>query len=79
MVFHDHNIMTAEEALHNYYKKGKCSQPEIAAQLLVSQASVHNWLSGKKKIPMESYPAISRLCGVSLLQLLPHEWINELG
>ena len=70
--------MTAEEALHTYYKRGKCSQPEIAEQLQVSQASVHNWLSGKKKVPMESYPAVSRLCGVPLLQLLPDEWIVKL-
>lgn len=71
--------MTAEEALHMYYKKSGCSQPRIAMMLDTNQSSVHNWLSGKKKVPMEYYCAVARLCEVGLLQLLPEDWRNCLG
>ena len=66
--------MTAEEALHTYYKGSGCSQPEIALNLQVSQSAIHNWLSGKTKIPMEHYPGISKLCGLKLSEILPETW-----
>ncbi|SEJ08768.1 hypothetical protein SAMN04487995_3154 [Dyadobacter koreensis] len=66
--------MTAEEALHTYYKTGTISQPKIALMLEVSQASVHNWLSGKNKIPVEFYDRIAKLCNINLLEILPSEW-----
>jgi len=71
--------MTAKEALHHYYNKSGDSQPEIAFKLKVSQSSVHNWLSGKKNIPMESYYVISRLCEIDLMQLLPDDWKSALN
>ncbi|PWJ52848.1 YdaS antitoxin of YdaST toxin-antitoxin system [Dyadobacter jejuensis] len=71
--------MTAKEALHHYYKESGDSQPEIASKLKISQSSVHNWLSGKKEIPMESYCAIAKLCGIELLQLLPEDWKSALA
>lgn len=66
--------MTAEEALQTYYKKGKISQPEIALTLEVSQTSIHNWLSGKNKIPIEFYDRIAKLCSIDLIEILPSEW-----
>ena len=66
--------MTAEEALRTYYKKRKISQPDIALMLEVSQTSVHNWLSGKNKIPIEFYDRIAKLCNINLLEILPSEW-----
>jgi len=66
--------MTAEEALHTYYKTGTISQPKIALMLEVSQASVHNWLSGKNKIPVGFYDRIAKLCNINLLEILPSEW-----
>ena len=71
--------MTAEEALRTYYKKTGCSQPEIASKLEVSQSAIHNWLSGKTKIPMEYYQSISQLCGIKLSEILPETWKVTLG
>ena len=71
--------MTAEEALHTYYKKRGCSQPEIASKLEVSQSAIHNWLSGKTKIPMEHYQGIAKLCGIKLSEILPESWKVTLG
>lgn len=66
--------MTAEEALHTYYKKREISQPEIALMLEVSQTSIHNWLSGKNKIPIEFYDRIAILCNIDLIKILPGGW-----
>lgn len=76
MIFSNQNCcrMTAEEALHTYYKTGTISQPKIALMLEVSQASVHNWLSGKNKIPVGFYDRIAKLCNINLLEILPSEW-----
>ncbi|GLU57006.1 helix-turn-helix domain-containing protein [Dyadobacter frigoris] len=66
--------MTAEEALQTYYKKREISQPEIAFMLEVSQTTVHNWLSGKHKIPIEFYDRIAKLCNIDLIEILPEGW-----
>lgn len=76
MIFSNQNCcrMTAEEALQTYYKEGKISQPEIAHMLEVSQTSVHNWISGKNKIPIEFYDRIAKLCNIDLIEILPDGW-----
>jgi transcriptional regulator with XRE-family HTH domain len=66
--------MTAEKALHTYYRKSNLSQPELALVLEVSQTTIHNWLSGKNKIPMEFYDRISKLCDIDLVDILPDQW-----
>ncbi|WP_159472678.1 helix-turn-helix transcriptional regulator [Dyadobacter sp. 3J3] len=66
--------MTAEEALQTYYKQREISQPEIALALEVSQTSVHNWLSGKNKIPVDFYDRIANLCNIDLIEILPGGW-----
>lgn len=66
--------MAAEEVLQIYYKKSHQSQPEMALALDVSQTTIHNWISGKHKIPMEFYDRIVKLCGVELVDILPNEW-----
>jgi len=70
--------MTAEEILYAYYVKTRMSQPELAEALNVSQTTIHNWLSGKKKIPMEHFYNISQLCGCDLRLLLPEDWLTAL-
>ncbi|TKT93592.1 helix-turn-helix transcriptional regulator [Dyadobacter frigoris] len=76
MIFSNQNCcrMTAEEALQTYYKKREISQPEIAFMLEVSQTTVHNWLSGKHKIPIEFYDRIAKLCNIDLIEILPEGW-----
>ena len=71
--------MTAEEALLTYYKNSHQSQPELAIALNVSQTTIHNWLSGKNKIPIDYYVVISRLSEVDLVSLLPEEWKRSLA
>ncbi|TDE16822.1 YdaS family helix-turn-helix protein [Dyadobacter psychrotolerans] len=66
--------MTAEEALRIYYQQSGDSQPLLAVKLQVSQAAVHNWLSNKKRIPLEYYPRVSEICGVNLFEILPENW-----
>ena len=46
----------------------------MALALDVSQTTIHNWISGKHKIPMEFYDRIVKLCGVELVDILPNEW-----
>lgn len=56
------------------YINSRLSQPEIALRLEVSQTIIHNWLSGKNKIPMEFYDRIAELCDIELSELLPDQW-----
>ncbi|TDE12937.1 helix-turn-helix domain-containing protein [Dyadobacter psychrotolerans] len=51
----------------------------MAARLEVSQSAIHNWLSGKTKIPMEYYQSIAKLCGIKLTEILPESWKITLG
>jgi transcriptional regulator with XRE-family HTH domain len=66
--------MTAEDAFFTYYKNSHQSQPELANKLNVSQTTIHNWLSGKNRIPMEFYDRVAMLCGVRLSDILPDQW-----
>ena len=69
--------MSAEEVLQRYYKATRVSQPHLALELGVSQATVHHWLSGRRKIPMEHYVMIANICDVRLDEMLPGSW-NEM-
>ncbi|TDB57953.1 helix-turn-helix transcriptional regulator [Arundinibacter roseus] len=59
------------EVMKAFRYSAKLSQQEMANLLNVSQATYHNWETGKYKVPLEAYPSIATCCGISLTDLLP--------
>jgi DNA-binding XRE family transcriptional regulator len=70
--------MTLEDVLRRYYQEHNVTQPELADALEVSQTTIHNWLSGKSKIPIRHYFRVCRLCEARIKDFIPGEWASTL-
>jgi transcriptional regulator with XRE-family HTH domain len=62
------------EILENYRKSERYSQFDMASFLNVSQPTYNNWINKKHKVDIRYYPAIARLCGVPLPDILPPDF-----
>ncbi len=56
--------MSIETIISNYLKENNLSQQEAADKLGVSQAALHNWLSGKNKPSGDHLKRIYEVCEV---------------
>lgn len=65
------------DVLRAYRKKERYSQEEMAAFFNVSQATYHNWESGKCQIHLKYYPAIAQRCQIRLVDILPDEFAGD--
>lgn len=65
--------VSVPDLLRKYRKDGKHSQEAMANFLSVSQATYHNWESGKFRIAFRHYPNIVRVCGKRMKDILPPE------
>lgn len=70
--------MPLEDVLRRHYNEKGMTQPELAHALRVSQTTIHNWLSGKSKIPLRHYFSVYHLCGVRIKDFIPGEWVSVL-
>ncbi len=46
---------------------------EMAEKIGVSQSTYHNWESCKSEIPLKCFPQISKVLGISLIEIIPDE------
>lgn len=65
------------EVLRNYRWKERYSQEEMAQFLNVSQATYHNWESGKFQVHLKHYPVIALRCQIKLTDILPDEFSGD--
>jgi transcriptional regulator with XRE-family HTH domain len=63
--------MNVEKILSEWLKKTGYTQPEAADLLKVSQATIHNWISGKRTPSLKHLPIIAQVCKVDISELLP--------
>lgn len=65
------------ELLEKYRVEHRYPQSEMAELLGVSQPSFCRWRCGKGQIPYKLYPAIAKLLGKRLKDIIPPEFQEE--
>lgn len=60
--------------MRKHRENERYSQEAMASFLNVSQATYHNWESGKSPIAFRHYPKIAQICNIPVTELLPPEF-----